>query len=106
MDARYGAHNRTAFSITSEKNSLLGGTIEFCRGSTNSRAPINRKTTESMRRAKMANYRYFSATARREAVPEAMNPDDAQHAAEKADQHRDTPEIRCRWGTLRGQGRS
>jgi hypothetical protein len=45
-------HSRSAFSITYGGNSLLGGTMEFCRRSTNFRGPINRKTIEFMRRAK------------------------------------------------------
>jgi hypothetical protein len=51
-------YESAAFSITCKKNSLLGGTMEFCRRSMNSRGPINRKTTEFMRRAKMENCRH------------------------------------------------
>jgi hypothetical protein len=47
------------------KNSLLGETMEFCRRSTNSRGPINRKAMEFMRRAKMENCRHSSGSSPR-----------------------------------------
>jgi hypothetical protein len=51
--------------MTCGKNSLLGETMEFCRRSTNSRGPINRKAMEFMRRAKMENCRHSSGSSPR-----------------------------------------
>src|SRR6516164_1936630 len=48
-------------SIACAENSLLGGTMEFCRRTTNLRGRINRKTMEVLRRAKTANYQHFLA---------------------------------------------
>ena len=52
------ACNGSAFSIICGRNSLLTGTMEFCRRSTNSHGSINRKTMEFMLCPKMENCRH------------------------------------------------
>jgi hypothetical protein len=44
-----------SISISCGRNSLLSGTMKFCRRSTNSRSPINRKTMKFIQRAKPGN---------------------------------------------------
>ena len=59
--ATAAGYNRPLFQELTSANSLLGGSMEFLRRSTNSNRPNNRKTTEFERAAKTGRCRRRSA---------------------------------------------